>query len=85
MSIILICAVRFYRLCISPLLPPTCRFYPSCSQYALEAIQAYGALKGGWLTIRRLSKCHPYHPGGYDPLLDADDEFESNPSLGTID
>ncbi|MDE0041854.1 MAG: membrane protein insertion efficiency factor YidD [Candidatus Poribacteria bacterium] len=85
MSYLLICAVRFYRLCISPLLPPTCRFYPSCSQYALEAIQAYGALTGSWLAIKRLSKCHPYHPGGYDPLLDSDEESESNTCFGIID
>jgi len=60
--------IRFYRRFISPLLPPSCRFYPTCSQYALQALKRYGTLKGCWLTIRRLSKCHPYHPGGFDPL-----------------
>lgn len=60
--------IRFYRRFISPLLPPSCRFYPTCSQYALQALKRYGTLKGGWLTIKRLSKCHPYHPGGFDPL-----------------
>jgi putative membrane protein insertion efficiency factor len=81
MSYLLIFAVRFYRVCISPLFPPTCRFYPSCSQYALEAIQAYGTLKGSWVTIKRLSKCHPYHPGGYDPLTHSHEESESNPAI----
>ncbi|RKU22437.1 membrane protein insertion efficiency factor YidD [Candidatus Poribacteria bacterium] len=60
--------IRFYRRFISPLLPPSCRFYPTCSQYALEALKRYGTLKGCWLTLKRLSKCHPYHPGGFDPL-----------------
>ena len=61
-------AIRFYRRFISPLLPRACRFYPTCSQYALEALEQYGTLKGIWLTLKRLSKCHPYHPGGFDPL-----------------
>lgn len=47
---------------------PVCRFYPSCSQYALESLQCHGALKGGWMTLRRLGRCHPFHPGGYDPV-----------------
>jgi len=47
---------------------PTCRFYPSCSNYSIEALQKYGVIKGGWLTIRRIAKCHPFHPGGYDPI-----------------
>lgn len=64
----LLALIRFYRGAISPLLPPSCRFYPTCSQYALEAIQKYGALKGGYLAIRRILKCHPFHPGGYDPV-----------------
>ncbi|MYC75475.1 membrane protein insertion efficiency factor YidD [Candidatus Poribacteria bacterium] len=68
MTVILLQPIRFYRRFISPLLPPSCRFYPTCSQYALEALKRYGTLKGGWLTIKRLSKCHPYHPGGFDPL-----------------
>jgi uncharacterized protein len=58
--------IRFYRRFISPLKPPTCRFYPTCSQYGLEAIKRFGAVKGGWLTIKRLLKCHPLHPGGID-------------------
>ncbi|MCE2393078.1 membrane protein insertion efficiency factor YidD [Candidatus Poribacteria bacterium] len=68
MKILLIYAIRCYRKLISPLFPPTCRFYPTCSQYALEAVTKYGAIRGGWLALKRLSKCHPYHPGGYHPL-----------------
>ncbi|MEH7480520.1 membrane protein insertion efficiency factor YidD [Neobacillus drentensis] len=60
--------IRFYQIVISPIKPPTCRFYPTCSHYGLEAIGRYGALKGGWLTIKRISKCHPFHPGGLDPV-----------------
>ncbi|MBM7588358.1 putative membrane protein insertion efficiency factor [Bacillus pakistanensis] len=58
--------IRFYQVVISPIKPPTCRFYPTCSHYGMEAIKRYGALKGGWLTIKRISKCHPFHPGGID-------------------
>ncbi|NLP51441.1 membrane protein insertion efficiency factor YidD [Bacillus sp. RO1] len=58
--------IRFYRKFISPLTPPTCRFYPTCSQYGMEAIGRFGAIKGGWLTIKRILKCHPFHPGGID-------------------
>lgn len=61
-------AVRFYRRAISPLRPPCCRFTPTCSQYALEALEKYGALKGGWLALRRFLRCHPFHKGGYDPV-----------------
>ncbi|WP_331275636.1 membrane protein insertion efficiency factor YidD [Peptostreptococcus sp. CBA3647] len=60
--------VRIYQKYISPLKGPTCRFYPTCSQYSIEAFKKYGFLKGLWLTIKRVSKCHPFHPGGYDPL-----------------
>ncbi|WP_404429052.1 membrane protein insertion efficiency factor YidD [Sutcliffiella horikoshii] len=58
--------IRFYRKFISPLTPPTCRFYPTCSHYGMEAIGRFGAIKGGWLTIKRILKCHPFHPGGID-------------------
>ncbi|MDH4225699.1 MAG: membrane protein insertion efficiency factor YidD [Deltaproteobacteria bacterium] len=68
MSRLLIGLVRLYQMLISPLLPPTCRFYPSCSHYAVEALSVHGAVKGGWLTLRRLGKCHPFHPGGVDPV-----------------
>ena len=64
----LILLVRFYQLCISPLTPPSCRFTPTCSQYALEALRKYGPLKGLWLTLRRLAKCHPWGGSGYDPV-----------------
>jgi len=60
--------IRFYQLTISKALPPTCRFTPSCSQYGYEAIEKYGLLKGGWMAIRRISRCHPFNPGGYDPV-----------------
>ena len=60
--------IRGYQRFISPGLPPSCRFTPSCSQYALEAVSKYGALQGGWLAARRLIRCHPFNPGGYDPI-----------------
>lgn len=60
--------IRGYQLGISPALPPSCRFTPSCSHYALTAVERYGVLKGGWLAARRLVKCHPFHPGGPDPV-----------------
>lgn len=60
--------IRIYQWTISPMLGPTCRFYPSCSNYALEAIHRFGVLRGGWLTVRRLGRCHPWHPGGLDPV-----------------
>ena len=68
LSKLLIYLVRFYQKYISPLKGQTCRFYPTCSQYSIQAIIKYGALKGIYLTIRRLLKCHPFHSGGYDPL-----------------
>jgi putative membrane protein insertion efficiency factor len=61
-------AIIAYRRWISPALPARCRFYPSCSAYGLEAIARHGALYGSWLTVRRLLRCHPFHPGGYDPV-----------------
>jgi putative membrane protein insertion efficiency factor len=66
--VILAWLIRGYQAAISPLLPPSCRFHPSCSQYALEAVTRYGSLRGGWLAVRRLARCHPFHPGGYDPV-----------------
>ena len=61
-------AIRFYRRQISPSIPPSCRFTPTCSAYALEAIERYGALKGGGMAIWRILRCNPFHPGGYDPV-----------------
>jgi len=62
----MIAFIRFYQIAISPLKPPSCRFYPTCSHYGLEAIERFGPIKGGYLTIKRLLKCHPFHPGGFD-------------------
>lgn len=61
-------AIKGYQYTLSPLLGPTCRFYPSCSEYAYQAIQRYGACKGSYLAVKRILKCHPFHPGGYDPV-----------------
>ena len=60
--------IRFYQRYLSPLHPACCIYTPTCSQYAVEAIAKYGALKGGWLTVRRILRCHPFHQGGYDPV-----------------
>jgi uncharacterized protein len=68
MNKFLIGIIRFYQKWISPATPPTCRFYPTCSHYGLEAIQTHGALKGSYLTTKRILKCHPFHPGGFDPV-----------------
>jgi uncharacterized protein len=67
----LLSAIRFYSRAISPALPPRCRFYPTCSAYAAEAIARHGAARGGWLALRRLAKCAPWHPGGVDLVPDA--------------
>ncbi|HEX8831814.1 MAG TPA: membrane protein insertion efficiency factor YidD [Longimicrobium sp.] len=64
----LIAAIRFYQKGISPLKPPVCRFVPSCSQYGAEAIERYGAARGGWLLVRRLARCQPFCRGGWDPV-----------------
>ena len=68
MKSILLLLLRFYKLVFSPFLPPACRFIPTCSEYAHDAIERYGALRGGWMSVRRVSRCHPFHPGGYDPV-----------------
>jgi uncharacterized protein len=60
--------IRFYQLTISRMLPPSCRFTPSCSVYGYEAIEKYGFLKGGWMAMKRIGRCHPFNPGGYDPV-----------------
>jgi uncharacterized protein len=68
MKVLLILLIKGYRLFISPLFPPTCRFQPTCSMYAIQAVEKFGALRGGYLAIRRILRCHPFHPGGYDPI-----------------
>lgn len=68
MKKMLIKTIRFYRSYISPLKQPSCRFYPTCSQYALEAVEKYGAYKGFIMAINRISRCHPFNKGGYDPV-----------------
>ncbi|MGM0418787.1 MAG: membrane protein insertion efficiency factor YidD [Thermodesulfobacteriota bacterium] len=60
--------IRFYQLCISPYLGSNCRFYPNCSAYSYQAIEKFGIFKGLWLSLKRILKCHPFHPGGYDPV-----------------
>ncbi|MDE6544442.1 MAG: membrane protein insertion efficiency factor YidD [Muribaculaceae bacterium] len=65
---VLILPIRFYQLCISPMLPASCRFTPTCSQYAIEAISRHGAVRGMWLALRRIARCHPWGGSGYDPV-----------------
>ena len=64
----IIMVIKFYRIFISPLKQPTCRFVPTCSEYALLAVEKYGVIRGVWLAIKRFLRCHPFHPGGYDPV-----------------
>ncbi len=68
MKYLALAPIRLYQIFISPALPSTCRFVPSCSQYTVEAITHFGLLKGGWLAVRRILRCHPFNPGGYDPV-----------------
>ena len=68
MKAVLIAAVRGYQYALRPMLGANCRFFPSCSDYAREAIERHGAARGGWLAARRVCRCHPYHPGGFDPV-----------------
>lgn len=68
LSWLMLVLIAFYRTCISPLLPPTCRYTPTCSQYAQEAIKKYGPFKGGWLAFKRILRCHPFGGSGYDPV-----------------
>ncbi len=68
MKYVFMLLIRVYQVTIGPLLPPSCRYYPSCSHYGYEAVQKYGAIKGGWMAAKRIGRCHPFHPGGYDPV-----------------
>ena len=68
MKTLLIALVRFYRYAISPMLGRNCRFHPTCSEYAIEALERHGALRGGWMAAKRVGRCHPFNPGGYDPV-----------------
>lgn len=69
MQTILVAALRGYKLLISPLLPSACRYYPTCSEYMMQAVEKHGVLRGVWLGVKRLGRCHPFHEGGYDPVL----------------
>ena len=84
----LIAVVKFYQLCISPFTPPSCRFTPTCSQYAVEALRKYGPVKGGWLTLKRLARCHPWGGSGYDPVPPHPPDFpvtiRTAPSEGAV-
>lgn len=75
MKYVFIFLIHIYQKFISPLTPRTCRFYPTCSQYAVEAFSRFGTIKGGWLTVRRLLKCQPFHPGGFDPVPEKKDKI----------
>lgn len=68
MKRLVLALIRFYQRYISPGLPPSCRFYPTCSHYTYEAVERYGVVKGGWLGVKRILRCQPWNPGGYDPV-----------------
>jgi putative membrane protein insertion efficiency factor len=68
MKLLVLSALRFYKSAVSPLLPPACRYTPTCSEYAMEAVERHGVLRGGWLALRRLVSCNPWSRGGYDPV-----------------
>ncbi len=68
MRAVVLAVLKGYKYLISPLLGPRCRFYPTCSEYAIESVERFGSMKGSWLALKRISKCHPWHSGGYDPV-----------------
>ena len=71
-SALIIGLARFYQLLVAPVIPQTCRFHPTCSGYAIEAVRTHGAFRGGWLALRRIARCHPWSAGGYDPVPEGD-------------
>ncbi|MBS3732505.1 MAG: membrane protein insertion efficiency factor YidD [Desulfobacterales bacterium] len=76
---LLLLIIKLYQALISPLIGPRCRFYPTCSEYAFESVRRFGAVRGGWLAVRRTVKCHPFHSGGYDPVPGADENSAMRP------
>jgi uncharacterized protein len=78
MARVLLMLIAFYRKAISPFTPPSCRFMPTCSAYAEEAVRRYGAARGGWMALRRLSRCHPFGSSGYDPVPDLDGRHDTH-------
>lgn len=68
MKRVLVFGVRAYQVVLSPLLPAACRYHPTCSHYAIEALEMHGALRGSWLAVKRIARCHPFRPGGFDPV-----------------
>lgn len=85
MKTLLLWLIKGYRRFVSPLFPPTCRFQPTCSQYAIEAITVYGTIKGCYLAIRRILRCHPFHPGGYDPVIPPNKSSNSKSTTDTTE
>jgi putative membrane protein insertion efficiency factor len=83
MNRLLVWLLRAYQLLVSPMLGESCRFYPSCSNYAIEAVKVHGAARGGWLAVRRVCRCHPWNAGGVDPVPPASKRTESPPSSPT--
>jgi len=83
MKSVLVAALRGYQYAIRPMLGANCRFFPSCSEYAIEALERHGATRGSWLAMRRLCKCHPYHPGGYDPVPETRDRLDAHSTRPT--
>jgi uncharacterized protein len=76
MKYIFIYLIKAYQIVVSPLLPNSCRFYPTCSEYSKQSYELYGVFRGTWMTITRLLRCHPFHPGGYDPVVPEQDDKE---------